>query len=812
MMNQPKVTVIVLNYNGLEHLEACFSSLLKVDYPKASLELMLMDNGSSDGSVAYVRENYPRVRIVRSDENLGFAGGNNFGVQKATGDYVAFLNNDMRVHPGWVKGLLTPILEQDDPNIVCTSAKILGWEGKTIDFAGGMGNIYGLAFQRGFMADAKNEQYMESVPILFACGGAMLIHRRTFLDVGGFDDDYFIYYEDLDLGWRLWVMGYQVLFAPEAIVYHRHHATMDKVGKYQKQILYDRNSLYTVVKNYNEDKFARVFPIAMLSLIKRLTSKLMARGQLDKRAFRPWASESSSEDYLKLDKSSLSSLIALDDLVEHLPQLMKKRKEIQRQRRRSDKDIFELFRHPFKYPWTNEPFAGVHAQAQSNLMEAFGIIAMFKHLPRRVLIVSSDILPYPGLPTTGAGLRAWGLGQGLITRGHDVVFSMPSAALSKAQDIPEEVANLAWEPTTLTRVVLTAQADALVICNWPVLDFLDVDNLSFPVILDQHGPHYLEREFQGFGDSNDNAQRKISALRKADFFTCAGNKQLAYFHDWLHRADWTEEEIKSRAQAIPVSLSPELPQPISQEEFIFVYGGVFLPWQDPSVSLLTLVEELNAAGKGELKIFGGKHPIYQVDAGVFEELSKRLETSPYVHFAGMVSHDELIDEYRKAYVAIDLMKHNSERELAFTTRTVEYLWCGLPVIYNNYAELSEYIHRYDAGWIVDPEDREAIMGVIREALSEPDLVAQKSANAQRLVRECLTWDNTITPLDAFIREPTIRQRSMLNHKNTFSHRAARHLLDEAAFHYRRGGIGTLLKEGMGFLRRGVQSIFDRRKR
>src|SRR5690606_23877220 len=105
---------------------------------------------------------------------------------------------------------------------------------------------------------------------------------------------------------------------------------------------------------------------------------------------------------------------------------------------------------------------------------------------------------------------------------------------------------------------------------------------------------------------------------------------------------------------------------------------------------------------------GGKHPVYPVDPGIFEPLLERLKQSPRVTAPGMVSHDDLIDRYRRAHVAVDVMKRNPERELAFTTRTVEYLWCGLPVIYHDYAELSDYIREYEAGWTVDPEDPEAL--------------------------------------------------------------------------------------------------------
>ncbi len=192
-----------------------------------------------------------------------------------------------------------------------------------------------------------------------------------------------------------------------------------------------------------------------------------------------------------------------------------------------------------------------------------------------------------------------------------------------------------------------------------------------------------------------------------------------------------------------------------------MYGGVFLPWQDPSISLSVLVEILNQLSAGKLYFFGSKDRVDWGNTGIFESLMSELQKSPRVIAPGMVSHDELISKYTKAHVAIDLMKRNPERSLAFTS-TVEYLWCGLPVIYNNYAELSDYIRDYNAGWIVDPEDKDAIAAVINEIFENPEILAQKSQNAQRLVREQFNWDSTIASIDKFVRHPSMRSRPLLH--------------------------------------------------
>jgi GT2 family glycosyltransferase len=154
----------------------------------------------------------------------------------------------MWAEPQFVRGLVRAI--QSQPDVVSAGAKILNWDGTRFDFAGSGSHFSGYAFQAGYNLPFDPDHFNEVEPILFACAGAMMIDRQVFLEAGGFDDGYFIYFEDADLGWRLWLLGHRVVFAPEAVVYHRHHGTMDSFSLHRKQVLFKRNSLYTIIKNY----------------------------------------------------------------------------------------------------------------------------------------------------------------------------------------------------------------------------------------------------------------------------------------------------------------------------------------------------------------------------------------------------------------------------------------------------------------------------------------------------------------------------------------------------------------------------------
>jgi hypothetical protein len=417
----------------------------------------------------------------------------------------------------------------------------------------------------------------------------------------------------------------------------------------------------------------------------------------------------------------------------------------------------------------------------------------------RVLVISSDILPLPGWPTTGAGLRAWGLGQGLATRGHAVSYSMPTAAL-EGRSPAEVTRTLAWTVDTLHEVILRSRAEVVIACNWPVA--ANISECPVPLVLDQHGPHLLERQFQSaFRGFEENARDKRRALRHADYFSCAGELQHLYFLPWLMEAGFALDD--GRACAVPISLSPELPRHEFSDEITFVYGGVFLPWQDPRQGLLEVMTQLQQRDQGRLQFFGGKHPVYPVDTGVFEELRVRLEGHPRVEVQPMVAHARLIEAYRHAHVAIDLMARNPERQLAFTTRTVEYLWCGLPVIYNDYSELSPMIREYRAGWTVDPTDRAGTRRAVAEAFEEPERVREYGRNAQRLVRERLTWDRTIDPLDRICRAPSFRSRPQI------SPAPRRHLVARGWSVLRRRGVGEFLRAARAHARSRLRRGFTR---
>lgn len=370
---------------------------------------------------------------------------------------------------------------------------------------------------------------------------------------------------------------------------------------------------------------------------------------------------------------------------------------------------------------------------------------------KKILILAGDVLPFPGYPTTGAGLRAWSIGQGLSNAGFKVYYSIPEIYVKGNATAERE---LSWHPDDREKPIRLVKPDLIVVCHWPAMPDRKLD---IPTILDLHGPHLMERRFWQPKQVTEGIIQKIKAFQKADFFTCAGERQRYYFMNWLLLAGF--ELTSSLIAVIPVSLSADIPN----REFILsadnspiiVYGGMFLPWQDPVMPIKTLLSAMNKTKKGKLHVFGGPHPLVKDSSGRFKNLMSLLKQHQRVSIMTSTPHEELISFYLKANIAFDLMLPNLERELAFTTRTIEYLWCGLPVIYNDSGELSNRIENANAGWIIPPDNPKNIEEKLCEILVKHDEINQRGINAQNLIRSELSWNKTMQPLIDFCNNPIL---------------------------------------------------------
>ncbi len=269
MSHLRKVSVAVLSWNGRHHLEHCLPALRRQLPPGCEWEVLLLDNGSTDDTGPWVSRHHPEVRIISSPVNLGFCAGNNRLVAEAEGDAIVLLNNDTRPRPEWL-GELVEALGRADADVAAVSGKIVDWQGERLDFARGVLTFDGHAFQKDFgrtLAEAEVPAAGSELP--FACGGNMIIRRQSFLEAGAFDESYFAYLEDVDLGWRLWAGGERVLFAPGAVAHHRSMATSQLLGNENRGFLFERNAFVTAYKNYDDALWRQLAPAILLTLAHR---------------------------------------------------------------------------------------------------------------------------------------------------------------------------------------------------------------------------------------------------------------------------------------------------------------------------------------------------------------------------------------------------------------------------------------------------------------------------------------------------------------------------------------------------------------
>lgn len=271
MIGVPSVHVLVVNWNGRQHLEAGLPSLLDAAY--LGSQVIVLDNGSTDGSQGWIAANFPWVHLVELGRNLGFAAANNAGMRLALAagaDYVALLNNDTRVEPDWLDELVG--VAEADPTAAICQARQRTWDGQH--------EIRFRFIPEWCEAEAEHRPVGEAgppAPTPFASGCAMLIRCNALRRIGLFDERYFMYVEDVDLTLRAWIAGYRALDVPASIVYHR--MTGSNSGSQQRMFWGYRNQLTTILKLYQPATLRRlVWPISQRWL--RTRNRTALRGTL----------------------------------------------------------------------------------------------------------------------------------------------------------------------------------------------------------------------------------------------------------------------------------------------------------------------------------------------------------------------------------------------------------------------------------------------------------------------------------------------------------------------------------------------------
>ena len=256
-----RTAVVILNWNGRKYLEQFLPPLIQ--YSSGEAEIIVADNASKDNSISFLETNYPSVRIIRNNDNEGFARGYNLALKQIEADYYILLNSDIEVTPDWI-GPVIDMMEKD-PSIAACQPKIRSYIDRSkFEYAGAAGGFidkYGYPFCRGRLFQSLEEdlgQYDDAIEIFWATGACMFVRADLFHQTGGLDEDFFAHMEEIDLCWRLKNLGYKIMYCPRSVVYHIGGGTLPKIS-WRKTYFNFRNNFYLLYKNLPDNLVIEVF-------------------------------------------------------------------------------------------------------------------------------------------------------------------------------------------------------------------------------------------------------------------------------------------------------------------------------------------------------------------------------------------------------------------------------------------------------------------------------------------------------------------------------------------------------------------------
>ncbi len=350
MSSTPRVSIMLVNYNGERDLEGCIHGILEEARAVGEVEIILVDNASSDRSLRIVPDD-PRIHVLPQKTNLGFPEGNNVAARAARGEWLVGVNIDTRGEPGWLSQLLSAAGRHRDAGAY--SCRLVDAKTGENDFVAGSINFEGYGFE-------SPEPLPDGAPIFFPTGAGFMMRRELWREVGGMDGSFFLFFEDVDLGWRLNLLGRPVVHVKDAVLRHRKHAAVDALSKARRMGFYDRNARSMILKNYD------------LAHGPMLVATSQALLQLRRAILEPDRDKDARPEDLRLDPSD-----------PRLRETLEARTWVQERRVVADEPIFRrFFPEPFRtWAFDDEDYARLAAagydEQKRELLRQLGVEGMF---------------------------------------------------------------------------------------------------------------------------------------------------------------------------------------------------------------------------------------------------------------------------------------------------------------------------------------------------------------------------------------------------------------------------------------------------
>jgi GT2 family glycosyltransferase/glycosyltransferase involved in cell wall biosynthesis len=760
------VSVVLVNFRGADDTIEAVKELRSLNWPMENLEIVVVENGSGDDSLSELRKHAEGAVIVESRENLGFTGGCNLGVARSSGEFIAFLNNDAKPHPDWIAEAMATFAAGADVGAV--ASKVLDWEGDRVDYVDGSITWYGMGY-KPHAGEKDRGSWDEEKDVLFGTGAAMFIRAEVFEELGGFDDNYFMFYDDVDLGWRLNLLGYRFRFQPKSLAYHKHHASMDKFGNFRETYLLERNALYTLYKNLDDESLAQVFPGALLLATRRAIS----RGKIDSSQLDLRKPGNDDEPQIPFSKQTAAGIFAIDQFVENLPSATVEREKVQSTRVKSDRELKRLFGK------TDEPAYPIenYLAGYEKIVGTLGQLS--EPTRRRILVVTGDPI---GEKMAGPAIRAWHIAKTLATE-HEV--KLVSIATATSLDPTFEIGVISRHRPSSAEP-FEEWADVIIVQGHALAMFPAFGASKKVLVVDVYDPMHLEQLEQGRGKTltlwnnqvNDATNALNHQLEIGDFFLCASERQR---HFWLGQLAalgrinaYTysrDTELDSLIAVAPFGISSVDPVQTSHairdtipgigaDDKVIIWGGGIYNWFDPD-TLIRAVAQI-AKNHPDIRLFfmGVKHPnpdVPEMEAVVAARaLSEELGlTDKHVFFnENWVPFDQRQNYLLDADLGVSTHFQHVETTFSFRTRILDYLWAGLPIVTTEGDSFGDLVAQKSLGAAVPERDESAIVAALEDLLYNPDAVARARANVAE-AREAFVWERALAPLVEFCRNPVI---------------------------------------------------------
>lgn len=824
---QPRVSVVIVNFRAAEHTLTAVEGVRGLDWPPELLETIVVDNASGDGSVEILRTSAPDITLVESEVNLGFAAGCNLGVQHATGEYIALLNPDARPHRDWISAAVDVL--QNQRSVGCVASKVLDWDGEDLDYASVGMSFDGQAYKY-HAGQPDMGAFEEQSDVLFPTGSAMVMPADLYRAMGGFDERYFMFFEDVDLGWRLWLRGHRVRYVPTSLTYHRHHVTMRDYGTWFERYLLSRNALYTIYKNYGDDNLERVLAPAILLTIRRG----LALGDVDRHALDLEALPSfDGDESMPVPKQAMATTLAVDTFTEKLPELAATRREIQATRVRGDAEIVRLFRTPFL---ANIPLPE-YRQAVDDLVQVFALEGQLSER-RRVVIATADTLT-PRM--AGPAIRAWNMAK-VLGREHDVRLVTKSICEVWHADF-----QCRGDTTADDWLELEAWADVIVFQGFLLHEVPMLLGSSKVIVVDLYDPFHLEQLELSRHDPLDRRVLEVGEsvrvlnqqVRRGDYFLAASEKQRDFWLGQLSAMQRVnpyvydgDEGLRRLIGTVPFGVPDDPPRRtgpgirgvvpgIGADDHVLIWGGGIYNWFDP-ITLIRAVDKLRARVPNvRLYFLGTKHPNPDVpEMRVAWEARQTaidlglLDTHVFFN-EGWVPYEDRQNHLLDANLGVTTHLDHVETEFSFRTRVLDYFWTSLPVVTTAGDPLAALVESRGLGLTVPAEDVDALEAALYRLLTDDAFIAECRHNVEQVAEE-YRWSRVLEPLadfcrtaerapDSFALQSPMRDSAGPDLLARLSPKLQRKLL-AARVARSEGGYLLLIRRSLGWLKRRVSGV------